>query len=102
MAQARATIDHDTIRSWVEARGGHPAHVQGTGQRDDPGILRIDYPGFSGEQTLEPLDWDDFFEAFEDNELAFLYQDEENSRFSKLVARDSVDLGDAQDADEAS
>jgi hypothetical protein len=99
MAQARATIDHDTIRSWVEARGGCPAHVRGTGEGDDPGILRIDFPGFSGEQSLEPLSWDEFFEAFEDNELAFLFQDEENSRFSKLVSRGSVEL---QDEDESS
>lgn len=93
MSAARATTDHETIRSWVEARGGHPARVIGTGQNeDDPGILRIDYPGWSGEGTLEALSWNDFFDAFEDNELAFLYQDEQNSRFSKLVSRDSVEL----------
>ena len=98
MAQARATIDHDTIRSWVEARGGCPAHVRGTGEGDDPGLLRIDYPGFSGQQTLEEISWDEFFEAFEENELAFLYQDEENSRFSKLVSRKNVDIEDEGEA----
>jgi hypothetical protein len=92
MASAKATIDHETIRKWVEDRGGCPAHVKDTGSADDPGVLRIDFPGFSGQQSLEPLDWDSFFEAFEANELAFLYQEDESSRFNKLVNRDSVDV----------
>jgi hypothetical protein len=50
-------------------------------------VLRIDYPGFSGADTLERIDWDDWFEAFDRNKLAFLYQDKRNSRFSKLVNR---------------
>jgi hypothetical protein len=88
MAAAEKTTDHDTIREWVEERGGHPAAVRGTGDGDDPGILRIDFPGFSGEQTLQPLDWDTFFEWFDKNELAFLYTDDEKSRFNKFVKRD--------------
>lgn len=102
MAAARATTDHETIRSWVEARGGHPACVKGTGRTNgDPGILRIDYPGFGGEGKLEPMSWDDFFDAFEANDLAFLYQDEDESRFSKLVGRDTVALEeDDEDLDE--
>lgn len=95
MSAAKATTDHETIQRWVEERGGHPARVIGTGrQNGDPGILRIDYPGFSGEGKLEEISWDQFFEAFEENDLAFLYQEEDESRFSKLVARDTVDLAD--------
>ncbi len=72
----------------MEARGGFPAHVKRTeGRGDDPGVLRIDYPGFSGQETLERISWDDWFEWFDRNKLAFLYQDKKNSRFSKLVAR---------------
>ena len=97
MSEARRTIDHETIRSWVERHGGHPARVRRTGQGDDPGILRIDFPGFSGEDTLEEISWDEFFAAFEDNGLAFLFQEEGESRFNKLVARVA---GDDQD-DEA-
>lgn len=89
---ALATVDHDEIRRWVEARGGSPAHVKATGRkRNDPGILRIDYPGFSGEATLEEMDWDDWFQAFDQHHLAFLYQPKGQSRFSKLVDRDSVE-----------
>src|SRR3954468_18956086 len=89
MPSAKATTDHDTIRKWVEQRGGHRAHVKKTGRRRDPGVLRIDYPGFSGEDTLEPIEWDEFFSAFDKNKLAFLYQGG-RSRFSKLVDRKTV------------
>lgn len=84
---AKTTTNHDTIRKWVEDRGGHPACVKGTGSKKDPGVLRIDYPGYSGDDKLEQITWDEFFDAFEDNKLAFLYQDERNSRFSKLIDR---------------
>jgi competence ComEA-like helix-hairpin-helix protein len=91
MASAKRTTDHQAIMDWVDSRGGRPAHVKRTGDKSDPGMLRIDYPGFSGESSLEPLDWDTWFEAFEANQLAFLYQDEKDSRFSKLVRRSPQD-----------
>jgi hypothetical protein len=85
---SKTTTDHDEIRKWVEARGGFPATVAGTEKRDDEaGVLRIDYPGFSGAGTLERIDWDDWFEKFDEEDLAFVYQDKRNSRFSKLVRR---------------
>jgi hypothetical protein len=90
--ESKTTTDHDEIRGWVEERGGRPVRVRDTGSGDDPGILRIDYPGFGGEESLEEISWEEWFEAFEDNGLAFLYQEEtkegEESRFSKLVSRD--------------
>jgi hypothetical protein len=92
MASAQATIDHDEIRRWVEDRGGFPAHVKATEGGDDPGVLRIDYPGFSGTESLERIDWDQWFEWFDRDNLAFLYQRNGESRFSKLVDRDSVDV----------
>ena len=88
MAEAKTTTDHDEIRRWVEARGGRPAHVTETGASGDPGILRIDF----GEpaEGLEEISWDEWFEAFEENKLAFLYSDEGDSRFNKLVSRDNA------------
>ena len=87
--ESKSTTDHEEIRRWVEERGGEPSRVNGTN------LLRIDYPGFSGEETLEPVDWDEFFKIFDDNNLAFLYQEKTKdggeSRFSKFVDRDSVD-----------
>lgn len=92
MSDAKVTTNHDVIRKWVEARGGNPSRVKGTRGKGS-GVLRIDYPGFSGEETLEAIEWDEFFEGFEENNLSFLYQDEtkdgELSRFSKFVERGS-------------
>jgi len=86
------TTDHDTIRQWAASRGGKPAHVKKTGSKNDTGILRIDFPGYSGEGSLEEITWDEFFEKFEDSQLALVYQEEtasgEKSNFNKLVKRD--------------
>jgi hypothetical protein len=91
-AESKTTTDHETIRRWVEARGGRPAHVRETGNGTDPGILRIDYPG-GDEESLEEISWEEWFAAFDENELAFLYQEEtkdgQESRFSKLVSREN-------------
>ena len=95
MAGAFRTIDHQTIVEWVQARGGQPAHVKRPGALSDPRTLRIDFPGFSSEERLEPLDWDSWFDAFETLQLAFLYVDKgprgELIRFTKLVRRRSHD-----------
>ena len=93
MAEAKQTTNHDEIRNWVEERGGNPARVKGTGKGDTLGVLRIDYPGYEGEDTLEKITWDEFFDAFDSNELAFLYQDDPDSRFSKLISRDDKSQG---------
>ena len=93
-AESKVTTNHDEIKTWVEERGGHPARVKGTGGDDSAGVLRIDYPGFAGEGTLERITWEEFFETFEESNLAFLYQEQtkdgEESRFSKLISRDSA------------
>jgi hypothetical protein len=86
---SKTTTDHDEIRRWAEARGGRPADVEGTGSNGDPGILRIEFRDDT--DNLEEIDWDAWFEAFEANNLAFLYQettkDGGESRFFKLVSR---------------
>ena len=93
-ATSHTTTNHDEIRRWVEERGGHPARVKGTEKGKSAGLLRIDYPGFSGDDRLEEISWEEFFDGFEENELAFIYQDKtsdgEISRFSKLVDRNAA------------
>jgi hypothetical protein len=82
------TTDRREIQRWAEKHGGHPARVKGTGRGQDPGILRLDFPGFSGEGKLEPIEWDRFFRWFEANGLALIYRDKD--RFNKIVSRDTV------------
>jgi len=90
-SESRTTTDHDEIRSWVEQHGGKPASVAGTESGDAAGVLRIDFPGGAGGDQLEQVSWDEWFEKFDDNELAFLYQEKkasgEDSTFFKLVSR---------------
>jgi hypothetical protein len=51
--------------------------------------LRIDFPGFKGEGTLQPISWDEWFRKFQERDLAFLYQSKtaagKPSRFFKLI-----------------
>jgi hypothetical protein len=86
----KKTTDHEEIRRWAEEHGGRPATVRGTGN-GGPGVLRIDFPGGAGEDQLEPISWDEWFRKFDDEGLAFVYQDEkadaEDSTFFKLVRR---------------
>jgi hypothetical protein len=86
---AETTTDHNAIRRWAEERGGTPASVTSTGNGDDPGILRINFnePGGDDDANLEEISWDEWFEAFDDNGLAFLYEPDGDSRFNKLVSR---------------
>lgn len=89
--ESRKTTDHEEIRRWVEERHGKPVRVRGTGGVDDPGLLWIDMPDAEPDDELEPITWDTFFEKFERENLAFVYQEQTKegspSRFSKLVQR---------------
>jgi ferritin-like metal-binding protein YciE len=51
------TTDHDEIRAWAEARGARPACVRGTGGRGDTGMIRLDFPGYSGAESLDEISW---------------------------------------------
>jgi len=84
---SKTTTDHNEIRRWVTEPGGYPARVKGTDASGSSGVLRIDYPGFRGEESLEAISWTEFFNGFEKNKLEFLYEDEPENRFSKLIDR---------------
>jgi hypothetical protein len=94
MAAAEPVTDHQRIREWAEERGARPACVRGTGGKGDTGLIRLDFPGFSGEGTLEEISWDEWFKAFDENKLALLIQEEtaggEQSSFNKLVSRETA------------
>jgi hypothetical protein len=92
--ESRTTTDHNTIRKWVEERGGKPATVKSTEKGGEAGLLRINFPGYSGEGSLEDITWDEFFKKFDEKNLAFLYQDTtgkgQESRFCKFVSRETA------------
>jgi hypothetical protein len=89
---SHTTTDHDEIRGWVEEHDGRPATVRDTEDGGPAGILRIDFPGGAGSDRLETIPWDTWFDKFDAEDLAFLYQEHkasgEDSTFFKLVKRD--------------
>jgi hypothetical protein len=93
MSEAKKTKVHKTIKQWVEERGGTPATVTATKEDNEAGILRIDFPGYSGEETLEHISWDEFFNKFDEEDLTFLYQEQSDdgktSRFCKFIRNGS-------------
>lgn len=90
MSSAKRTHDHESIKRWVETRGGRPAVVGATNGSNGSGILRIDFG--EKEERLDEVTWEQFFEIFDRNNLDFLYQettgDDADSRFFKFVARE--------------
>jgi hypothetical protein len=104
MAGARTITDHDEIRQWAEARDARPACVKGTGGPGDAGMIRLDFPGYSGADSLQPISWDEWFTQFDANRLALLVQDTtasgEESHFNKLVSRQRAQADEADEDDE--
>ena len=99
---SKTTQDHEEIQQWCESRGGKPSHVKSTAHKNDPGILRIDFPGYSGEGSLEPITWEDFFKKFDEQGLAFVYQDKtadgKKSNFNKLISAENADTHEHSEA----
>lgn len=79
----KLTADHAEIRRWVEERGGRPGVVPAG---DGRGRLTVAFDATDG----EPLSWDEFFERFDRESLAFAYPPDANGegvRDAKLVSR---------------
>lgn len=93
MSSGKTTTNHDEIRKWVEKRGGHPAVVSATENKGGGGLLRIDYnePGGNDDNRLHRVTWDEFFRIFDGNDIAFLYDPEGDSRFSKFVSKERAE-----------
>src|SRR4051812_31240891 len=61
-AGSQITTNHHQIRRWAEARGATPSCVRGTGGGGDTGMIRLDFPGFSGGDSLQEISWDEWFQ----------------------------------------
>ena len=92
---ARVATDHDEIRNWAEQRGAKPACVKGTEREDASCLLRLDFPGYSGEGSLEHISWDRWFRVFDNRSLALIVEDRmadgRPSNFNKLVNRETAE-----------
>jgi len=88
-------MDHEEIRQWAEDRGAIPSCVRGTGGGEDVGMIRLDFPGYSGENSLEEISWDEWFQKFDESDLALMVQEKtargQKSNFNKLVKRETAE-----------
>jgi ferritin-like metal-binding protein YciE len=93
--RSRVLTDPEEIRQWAEERGAKPAVVKGTGSGEDIGMLRLEFPGWGSDEKLQPIDWDEWLEKFEDRGLALIVEDEtasgQKSNFNKLVSRETAE-----------
>lgn len=94
---SRVLTDPDEIREWAEERGARPACVKGTGSSRGVGMIRLDFPGHTGEESLQPVDWDEWFDKFDERGLALIVEDTmadgTKSNFNKLVSRHAAAAG---------
>lgn len=91
---SRTLTDHDKIRRWAEERSARPTAMRSTEGSGRVGIIRLDFPEYSGEGSLNQISWDDWFRKFDENNLVLVVQDRlsdgRTSTFNKLVSRDLV------------
>ena len=91
MALSKTTQDHEEIQQWAEKHGAVPAEVESTEKKGEPGILRFMFPKAKNHNdgALKELEWDEFFEKFDESGLELLYQektaDGAESNFNKLI-----------------
>lgn len=74
LGQTLATRSHEVIRAWTDERNGIPATIK-RGERDGESVLLdLDFPGYD-EEDLQHIDWPEWFETFDSQDLVFVYQE---------------------------
>ncbi|MFL6605545.1 MAG: hypothetical protein ACJ8R9_29995 [Steroidobacteraceae bacterium] len=94
-AEHRVLTEHDEIRNWAEKRDAQPSCVKGTDGEGDSCLLRLDFPGYSGDGSLEHISWERWFRVFDKRNLALIVEDRtaagQPSNFNKLANRKTAD-----------
>ena len=62
------TVSHEQIRMWCAAHGYWPGCLPGQSDR-----IRIGGSPFVEPEELDLVDWDDWFIAFDERQLKFVY-----------------------------
>ena len=87
--ESKTTDNHEIIQNWVEERSGQPALADGIIDKGKAGrMLRINFSS-NTKEGLNDISWELFFEIFDENNLAFLYQEEnidgDQAKFYKII-----------------
>jgi hypothetical protein len=72
------TTDARLIELWIKKRGGAPSIVKSTAD-----LLRVKFDSL--DTDLEEITWARFFKVLKENNLAFIYEDDDASRFCKFI-----------------
>lgn len=81
---SHTTRDHAEIQNWAAEHDACPAVVSRTG-----GMLRFEFDPERA-SSLTQVDWDDFFQVFDEKGLELVYDDKPGSRFHKFVYPETV------------
>jgi hypothetical protein len=85
-----ATRSHEVIRDWAEARGAVPVSISGDDHSHQPELRRI--RAGVDDEALARIAWDEWFQAFEEDELVFVFRSTStNGRHSNFFRLDSAD-----------
>lgn len=99
-SSSKTTTELNEIQQWAEAREGKPSRVKSTADGEGGGVLRIDFPGYSGNDSLEEISWEDWYQTFQDRNLEFLYQEHtaggKESRFFRLISKEKEEEKEKQ------
>ena len=72
------TIDHKEIREWIEEQNGMPAVLTETSEDEEDGVESADMLHISfdpNDPNMVEMEWDEFFERFDNDNLALVYDD---------------------------
>jgi len=100
------TVDHAAIQLWAAEHHAEPATGEKTSSGpavqtviDQGAGIRFNFPGLA---RFRPITWDEWFENFDQHQLAFVYQEENRQDVAALAhelwrARGGEDGGDQDD-----
>ena len=80
---SQQTTDHNKIQEWAEKHNATPVVVEDQSGAETS-ILRFDIQDDG--DTLKEINWSHFFDLFESNKLALVFDPESN--FNKFVSRE--------------
>lgn len=97
----KTTTNHKEIQNWAENHEGKSELFDHPGATGDTVGLRISFPGNADTELLSSdsqpkyIPWEKFFDVFEEQKLAFIYEDGEKIRdlsyAYRFIKRDVAD-----------
>ncbi len=97
--------DHDSIREWIEGKGGRPAVFNGEPEfpgDEDTDTLHI---SFAQNDDLEEISWEELSQRMNERDLALYYNDEDPLDFgfiskSEIIETPEKEESESEDGDE--